>query len=620
VNNEILLPKGKIILLGNEAIVRGALEAGVKFASTYPGTPASEIGDTFSKIAKEAKIYFEYSTNEKVALEAAAGAAFSGLRSIVSFKHFGLNVAADSFMPIAYVGTKAGLVIVSADDPNCWSSAQSEQDSRFYSLLAHVPMLEPTNAQECKDFTKFAFDLSEKFDLPVLIRLTTRVSHSRGIVKLGKIIKKKVKPKFVKDLEKFNNLPPHTMEMHERILEKIRKIRKISEKTKINFFVNKNVKSKFGIIVSGVSFNYVIEALNDLDLKIPVLKLGLTQPLPQQKIGNFIKKLSSVLIVEELEPIIEKEVRAIAREFNPRIKIYGKNVLPKSGEYREENIIEVIGKVTGRKFRKINLSLHKKKVRKVKIPKRFAVLCPGCQHRAAFYAVKKVAKDAIFGGDIGCYTLGIYPPLHTQDFIFSMGASIGVIHGIKKATNQKTICFLGDSTFFHAGIPGLINTLFNKSNPLVIILDNRYTAMTGHQPHPGTGYTGMHEQTKEIKIEDVVKGLGIQNVKVVDPFNLSEMEKSVKGFLKKDEVSVIVAKRECQLMAFRRKKRKGIKIPKFEIDQNKCAKCGICLYEFGCPAIYEKNGKFYVDKTICTGCAVCVQLCPFRAIHISKEE
>lgn len=615
----VLSKKKKVILLGNEAIVRGALEAGVNFASTYPGTPASEIGDTFSRIAKKLGIYFEYSVNEKVALEAAAGAAFSGLRSIVSFKHFGLNVASDSFMPIAYVGTKAGLVIVCADDPNCWSSAQSEQDTRFYSLLAHIPMLEPSDAQECKDFTKFAFKLSEKFEIPVLIRLTTRVSHSRGIVKLGKIVRRDVKGKFIKDLERFNNLPPHTMEMHERILKKIEEIRKISEKTKLNFFVNKNVKSEFGIIVSGVSFNYVMEALSDLRIKIPVLKLGLTYPLPTKKIGSFIKKLSSVLVVEELEPIVEGEVYKIAKDFNPDIKIYGKNVLPKSGEYREEMIIKAIEKIIGKKFI-IDFEAHRKKIKNIKIPERFAVLCPGCPHRATFYAAKKADKNIIFGGDIGCYILGIYPPLNTQDFCFSMGANIGIVHGIKKSTNQKAISFLGDSTFFHAGMPGLINCIFNNSNPLVIILDNRYTAMTGHQPHPGTGYTGMHEKVEEIKIEDVVRGFGIKHVKVVDPFNLKLMEKTIKEFLKKKEISVIVAKRECQLMVVRRKKRSGIKIPKFTIDQKKCVRCGICLYEFGCPAIYEKEKRFYINETICTGCAVCVQLCPTKAIHAILRE
>jgi indolepyruvate ferredoxin oxidoreductase alpha subunit len=611
-------PGKKVILLGNEAIVRGALESGVGFASTYPGTPASEIGDTFARIAKRAGIYFEYSVNEKVALEVAAGAAFSGVKSIVSMKHFGLNVASDSLMPIAYVGASP-MVVVVADDPNCWSSAQSEQDSRWYARLAHIPMLEPSDPQEAKDFVKVAFDLSEKFEIPVLVRTTTRVSHMRGIVTLGKMIKGKTKGFFVKDLKKFYNLPPEIMEMHKRILEKIEKIRNFSEKSKINRILNGNVKSDVGIITSGVSFNYVMDSLKELDLKIPILKLSLTYPLPEEKIKNFIKKFKSVLVVEELDPVVEGEIHKLAKEVNPRLKIFGKNLLPKVGEFKIENVVYAISKITKKKLN-FNFDAHSKKVKGLKIPKRFPVMCPGCPHRATFYAAKLAAeKNTVFGGDIGCYLLGIFPPLETQDFLLSMGASIGIVHGVKKVSDQKVISFLGDSTFFHAGMPGVLNTVFNKSNPLVIILDNRYTAMTGHQPHPGTGITGMGEETAHIEIDDVVKGLGIKNVKVIDPFNLKEMIKAVKEFLNKKETSVIVAKRECQLMVIRRKRKQGIPIPKFEINQNKCKKCGTCLYQFGCPAIYKaEDGSFHIEEDLCTGCGVCVQVCPNKAIKVKK--
>jgi len=605
----------KIILMGNEAIVRGALESGIGFASTYPGTPSSEVGDTFSDIAKEAGIYFEYSVNEKVALEAAAGAAFSGVRSMVSMKQFGVNVAADSLMPLAFVAPNVGMVIFVADDPGCWSSAQSEQDTRYYARLGHLPMLEPSEPQECKDFVKLAFKLSEKFKLPVFVRSTTRVSHCRGIVKLEKIIKGKTKGFFKKDLKKFDNLPPHTMRIHEELLEKIENIRKISEKTRINFIVNRKVKSKLGIVVSGVSFNYVMDALDDLKIKIPVLKLSLTYPLPNKKIKNFIKRFKSVLVVEELEPILEEEIQILAKNVNPKLKVFGKNYLSKSGEYNEEIIISAIKRLTGKKL-DISLQAHSRKYKKLKIARRFAVLCPGCPHRATFWAAKVAAgMNTIFGGDVGCYILGMLPPYYTQDFMFSMGASEGIIHGIKKTTGQKTIAFIGDSTFFHAGIPGLINTVFNKSNPLIIVLDNRITAMTGHQPHPGVGRTGMGEKTKEIRIEDIVKACGVKHVKVVDPFNVKKMIKMIKKFLKNDEVSVIVAKRECQLLALRRKKRAGKKIPRFEIKQKKCKKCGLCMYYFACPAIYVEDGKFYIDKNLCTGCGVCAQICPSKAIR-----
>jgi indolepyruvate ferredoxin oxidoreductase alpha subunit len=425
-------PGKRVLLLGNEAIVRGALEAGVGFASTYPGTPSSEIGDTFSKIAKQAGFYFEYSSNEKVALEAAGGAALSGVRSIVSFKHFGLNVASESVFPLAYTGVKAGMVIVVADDPSCHSSGQSEEDTRYFARIAHLPMLEPSSAQECKDFTKMAFDLSEKFKIPFFIRTTTRVSHMKGVVKLGRILKGKTKGKFIKDI-KYRNFPPHIMKTHEELHKKLEKLKKISERSKINFIVN-NKKSKIGIIVSGVSFDYVIEALDDLKLKLPILKLGFTYPLPESKIKNFIRKLKIVLIVEELEPVVEREVKILAKDVNPKLIVLGKDYLPNAGEYDEEMIINALSKITGRKF-DVNLLAHRKKYQKIKIPKRFPLMCPGCPHRATFYAAKVAAgENTVFGGDVGCYILGIFPPLETQDFMFSMGASEGVIHGIKKVS------------------------------------------------------------------------------------------------------------------------------------------------------------------------------------------
>ncbi|MFH8087094.1 MAG: indolepyruvate ferredoxin oxidoreductase subunit alpha [Candidatus Aenigmatarchaeota archaeon] len=613
---KLLEEKGKkVILLGNEAIVRGALEAGVKFATTYPGTPASEIGDTFAQIAKQTGIYFEYSVNEKVALEAAAGASFSGLKSIVSFKNFGLNVASDSFFPVAYFDLNAGLVIVVADDPSCFSSAQSEQDSRHYAFLAHVPMIEPSSPQECKDFTKIAFEISEKYKIPVLIRLTTRVSHTRGIVLLDEIKKEGAKGFFKKD-EKYFNLAPKIIELHKKLLEKMEKIKEFSEKTEINFVVNEKSKSKFGIIASGISFAYVMEALEDLKVKIPVLKLSLTNPLPEKKIARFLKNLKKVLIVEELDDILEEKVKAIAKDANPKVKIYGKELIPKAGELSQEIVFLAIGKILGKNLNKIEEI--SKKYKQIEIARRFPVMCPGCPHRATFYAVKKVAKDAVFGGDIGCYMLGILPPLKTLDFIISMGAGEGVIHGIKKATNQKTIAFIGDSTFFHAGIPALINMVFNRSNPLVIILDNRVTAMTGHQPHPGSGKTGLNEETKAIELENLVRACGVENVKVVDPFNLKEMEEAIKEFLEKDKVSVIIARRYCQLLAVRDKKKEGIKIPKFEISKEKCTKCGVCLNEFGCPAIKKEEEGFNIDEELCTGCAVCFQVCPYNAIRVKE--
>jgi indolepyruvate ferredoxin oxidoreductase alpha subunit len=609
----------KVLLLGNEAIVRGALESGIGFASTYPGTPSSEIGTTFAEVAKDAGIYFEYSTNEKVAFEAAVGAALSGVRSVCFFKHFGLNVACESVFPSAYTGVKAGMVIVVADDPACHSSGQSEEDTRPFARIAHLPMLEPSNAQECVDFVKLAYKLSDKFKIPFFIRTTTRVSHMRSVVKLGKIVKGKTKGKFIKDII-YRNFPPYIMETHEELHRKLEKLKEVSEKNNINFFVNKNVKSKLGIIVTGISFDYVMDAMNDLKIKLPVLKIGFTYPLPDKLIKNFIKRFKQILVVEELEPIVENHVKILAKEANRKLKVLGKGFFPYAGEYNEEMLVNALSKITGKKY-EFDLTAHKKKYLKIKEPKRLPVLCAGCPHRATFYAAKVATKgmDVVYGGDVGCYVLGLFKPYETQDFMFSMGASEGLAHGIKKTTNQKVIAFLGDSTFFHAGMPGLVNIVYNKSNPLVIVMDNRITAMTGHQPNPGMGLTAMGEKTKEIEIDKIARAMGVEDVRVIDPRNINLMIKTIKELLAKDKVSVIVAKRECELLAMRKKRKQGIKVVKFEIDPEICKKCGTCLHELACPAIHEEHGIFKIDKNVCTGCAVCVQVCPNKAIKPVKK-
>ncbi|NIO45009.1 MAG: indolepyruvate ferredoxin oxidoreductase subunit alpha [Candidatus Aenigmarchaeota archaeon] len=620
--HKVLEKQGKkVLLLGNEAIARGALEAGIGFASTYPGTPSSEIGITLAQIAKDAGIYFEYSSNEKVAFEAAVGAALSGVRSLTFFKHFGLNVACESVFPSAYTGVKAGMVIVVADDPACHSSGQSEEDIRPFARVAHLPMLEPSNAQESKDFVKEAFKLSERFKIPVFIRMTTRVDHMRSVVKLGKIVKGKTRGKFIKDIV-YRNFPPYIMETHEELHKKLDKLKEVSEKSKLNFYVNKNIKSGFGIIVSGVSFDYVMDAMNDLKIKVPVLKIGFTYPLPEKLIKSFIKRFKKILIVEELEPIIENYVKRLAKDFNPKLKVLGKpDYFPYSGEYNEEMLVNTLSKITGKKY-EVDLRAHKKKYMKIKEPKRLPVMCPGCPHRATFYAAKVATRgmDVVYGGDVGCYILGLFKPMETQDWMFSMGASEGVAHGIRKVSDQKVIAFLGDSTFFHAGMPGMVNAVYNKSNPLIIVMDNRITAMTGHEPNPGTGITAMGEPTKEIAIDAIAKGMGIEDVRVIDPNNVNLMIKTIRELIEKDKVSVIVAKRECQLLAMRKKRKQGIKVAKFEIDPKVCKKCGTCLHLLACPAIHEKHEIFNIDKNICTGCAVCAQICPNKAIHAVKEK
>ncbi|MCK4520671.1 indolepyruvate ferredoxin oxidoreductase subunit alpha [Candidatus Parcubacteria bacterium] len=554
-------PNKKVILLGNEAIVRGALEAGVQFVSTYPGTPASEIGNSFYQIQnskdKIKSLYFEFSVNEKVAIEAAGGASFSGLRSLVAMKNFGLNVASDFLLPLVYSGVKGGMVILIADDPSCHSSAQSEENSRAFAALANIPVLEPSIPQECKDFIKFAFDLSEKFEIPIMIRETTRVAHQSAPVKLDKLktLRTVLHGKFIKDNKKFVTMPPRVMEMHKELLDKIEKIREYSEKSKLNLIRREagrdptsarigggRVSAKLGIITSGVSYLYVKEALKELNISLPVLKLGFFHPLPEKKIKNFIKNLDKVLIVEELEPYLENEVIRMAKEVNCDLKIIGKDLVPEVGELKPEIVIQAIAKFTDKKLELFG-SARSGEARK--IPRRHPQLCHGCPYWLVFGGVKKAAKgmDVIFGGDIGCYMLAGFSPHNVQDYLYCMGSSIGIAHGIKKVSEQKLITFIGDSTFFHSGITGLINTVFNKSNPLIIIMNNSTTAMTGHQPHPSAP-----TEPDGVSIENIVKACGVKHLKTIDPVKQEEFVKAIKDFLNKKEVSVIIAKHPCKFV------------------------------------------------------------------------
>ena len=612
----ILQEKGKVFLLGNEAIVRGALEAGVGFVSCFPGTPSSEIGDTFSCIAKDAGVYFEYSTNEKVALEAAIGASLSGVRSLVAMKHFGLNVASDSFLPSAYIEPRAGFVIIVADDPGCWSSVQEEEDTRYFARLANVPLIEPATPEEAKEFVKEAFIISEKFRTPVLFRETTRVAHTSEAVKLARINPPKTRGEFKKDYKKFYTFLPRIIEIHKEILEKLVRIANYFDRSKLNFIVN-DKKNPLGVITSGVSYCYVMEALDKLGAEIPVLKIGASFPLPEALVTRFIKDKKSILIVEELEPILENDVCQLAQKKNINLKIQGKSLLPRAGELRPEIVSQALAKFLKKKP-EVSFSSHGQKCAGIDIPRRFPVLCPGCPHRATFFAVKQAAPQAIFGGDIGCYMLGAFPPYHTQDFMYDMGASLGINHGIRIVTGQKVISFIGDSTFFHAGIPALINMVNNKSNFLIIVMDNRTTAMTGQQPHPGTTRTGMGEETIEIKVADIARAIGIKNVATIDAYDIGEMKKQVKNFLAKNEPSLIVARRACVLLELRAKRKRGEKIVPYEIDQKKCQKCGTCLRTFGCPAIKFEEGRYEIDKNMCVGCGVCAKICPFGAIKKHK--
>lgn len=614
----------KVVLLGNEAIVRGALEAGVGFVAAYPGTPSSEVPITFSMIAKKVGVYFEYSSNEKVAFEAASGAAWSGVRAMTSQKQFGLNVAADSIAPVAYTGVRAGLVVMVADDPYGWSSAQSEQDTRYYARMFKMPMIEPGNPQECLDYTKLAFDISEEFQIPVFLRTTTKVSHSIGTVKLGEMKKPKINGKFQKDPDRYFNLRPHLQVLHDRLNKKLKQIEE-----KYGYELNRAFpgEGKIGIITSGVSFEYVKEALMELELNPPIAKISLSHPLSKSFVSNFIKGKEAVLVLEELEPILEDFVKQVAKDVNPCVIVHGKDLLPRLGEYNLETVVPALEKVFGKKFY-IDFIDHRKKVDMASkdLTPRKPVLCPGCPHRSAFYAVKKFfGEEAIYAGDIGCYILGMYEPINMQDFVVSMGGGMGAAHGISLVSDQDVVAFIGDSTFFHAGMPPLVNYKFNDGKaPLVVVLDNAITAMTGHQPHPGSGFTGMGDKAEPVKIEEVAKALGAE-VRVVNAFNQKQLIQALQELKNVKGPKVLISRGECSLLTRRKFRSKGIAMPIFQIDKSKCTKCGVCTDEFACPAInktMEHGGEpiYSINPELCLGCAVCVQVCPEGAIHSVKKE
>ena len=590
----------KELLMGNEAIARGAVEAGVSFVSAYPGTPSSEIPATIAKIADRYGIYMEYSTNEKVALEVGIAASWSNLRTMVTMKHVGVNVAADPLMTLAYTGTEGGFVLVSADDPSMHSS-QNEQDNRYYAKLANIPCLEPSSPQEAKDMTIKAFEISEKFKLPVILRPTTRVSHSRGDVVLGDI-REKNSVKWEKDPKRKVTLPANARVHHIELLEKMEKVGEYFEGSEFNWIEG---SGDLGIIASGVSYNYVKEALNYLGIKAEVLKLGTMHPLPRKTILSFMKKHGEILVVEEMEPIVETEAKKIAQEEEIKVKIRGKDILPRYYEYSTMQVAEAIGKLVGK-----DVKINSIDVSEYMVP-RPPVLCPGCPHRASFYALKKAVPDGIYPSDIGCYTLGALPPLSAVDTCICMGGSIGIACGLSKALkDKKIVTTIGDSTFFHTGLPAMVNGVYNKDDFTIFLLDNRTTAMTGHQPHPGTGKTATGKDTPILYPEKIAESMGVFT-RVVDPYNLEETIKALKEAVEYKGVSMVVARRECALI-------RKTKSEPYYIDEEKCIHCFTCVNKLGCPAIVRDGDRVYIDEKFCTGCGVCAQVCPVQAIKVRK--
>lgn len=577
-------------MLGNEAIARGLYEAGVKVVSSYPGTPSTEITEF---AAKYDEIYCEWAPNEKVAAEVAFGASLRGTRSACAMKHVGLNVAADPLFTLSYTGVNGGLVMIVADDPAMHSS-QNEQDSRHYAIASKVPMIEPADAAEAKEFIKEAYKISEKYDTPVLFRMCTRIAHSQCPVELSDREEREL-PAYEKNPQKYIMAPANAVRRHPFVEERTKRLSELGETTALNRTEMGGTET--GIICSGTCYQYVKEVFGD---SVSVLKLGLINPLPVKLIQDFAAKVGKLYVIEELDGIIETHLKTIG------IDCVGKELFSPIGEYNQSSIRAAFG-----------LPQPETVSADSQIPVRPPVMCSGCPHRGLFYTLAKHKITTL--GDIGCYTLGSTAPLFALDSTLCMGASVSGIHGFNKAggkeSENRTVCVIGDSTFMHSGMTGLVNISYNASNSTVIILDNSITGMTGHQQNPTTGYNIKGAPAAAVNLEELCHAIGIKRVRVVDPYNLKECEDAVLEELAIDEPSVIISRRPCVLLKYVKAK------PPVKVNTDKCIGCKMCM-KLGCPSVSIKNGKAHIDFTQCVGCGVCTQLCKFGAIEteVGKNE
>jgi indolepyruvate ferredoxin oxidoreductase alpha subunit len=596
-------------MTGNEAIARGAWEAGCHVAAAYPGTPSSEI---LENVARYGEIDAEWSTNEKVAVEVASGAALGGARALAAMKHVGLNVAADPLFTMSYIGSNGGLVIVTADDPGFFSS-QNEQDNRWYAMHAKIPMLEPSDSQECLDFTKDAFELSERFDAPLLFRVTTRICHSKSIVETGERGEVPIKP-YDKNPGKCVMQPSAAMVRRRLMEEREAKLRAFSNDCKFNR-IEWGSERHIGVITSGVSYQHAREAWSDMGGRVSFLKLGLTWPLPGDLIAKFASEVETLYVIEENEPYIENFVRRNG------IECAGMELLPAIGELNAGIIRAAMrGGETPAPYKT-----------DITAPPRPPVLCPGCSHRGIAFALSKY-KDILVSGDIGCYTLSVMPPLSVIDSVICMGASVSAGIGFRKAFSRagaredarkegkkinKVFGMIGDSTFFHSGITGLIDAVVNRSAIALCIVDNRITAMTGHQENPGTGRTIRGETTETVDLTAICTACGVkpENVRKIDPYNLAETEKAVKDAYDSDEIFVLITTRPCALIKDVQRKRANVRC---EVDDKLCVKCKACM-RVGCPALAFRDGRIEIDGSSCNGCTICAQVCPRHAISQAGE-
>lgn len=575
------------LMLGNKALARGLYEAGCSVVSSYPGTPSTEVTE---EIAKFEEVYCEWAPNEKVGMEVAFGACMAGKRSFCSMKHVGLNVSADPLFTCSYTGVNAGMVICVADDAGMHSS-QNEQDSRHHAIAAKVPMLEPSDSGEAYEFAKLAYELSEQYDTPVIVKMCTRVAHSQSIVDPKERVEVPTK-KYEKNIAKYVMMPGNAIRRHPIVEERMQKLTEYAEVCDINRVEMGD--TSLGIITSSTCYQYVKEALGD---KACILKLGLINPLPVQKIKDFAAKVDRLVVVEELDPIIENHCKALG------LNVSGKDLFPLMGEISQNMVAEKLLGVT-----KESEGLPEQ------LPVRPPVMCAGCPHRGLFYTLSKQKVTVL--GDIGCYTLGAVAPLSAMEMTLCMGASISATHGFNKAlgteSEGKTVAVIGDSTFMHSGMTGLANIAYNQSNSTVIILDNSITGMTGHQQNPTTGYNIKGDPAGKIDLEALCKAMGFERVRVVDPYNLKECNDVIKEELAIDAPSVIISRRPCALLKYVKHNKPLI------ADSDKCKGCKSCM-RLGCPAISMKNGKAVIDNTLCVGCGVCQQMCAFDALKGQEE-
>ena len=594
-------PGAYLLLNGDEAVARGALEAGIKVAAAYPGTPSTEILEAIAEVAKDFGVYAEWSTNEIVAMEVAAGAAMTGMRAIVSMKHVGLNVAADAAMTLAYTGTAGGLVIVVCDDPSLHSS-QNEQDTRYFAVHSNLPLLDAGSPQEAYQMTRKAFDLSEKLQLPIIVRLTTRVAHVRSRVQIQEFQNLCREANFDKDSSKWAMIPSNAFRKHYVLNAQVATAEKIANHSEFNTLEDN--KAEVGIIGSGIGYYYAKDLLDDKT--VSWLKLGFVYPFPRELVKDFASKVKKVIVVEELRPYIEDNLRGLNVEVMGKSKIG----LEEIGEFTPDIIRNV--------FANLGYCAPAEKISTIDLPPRAPTFCPGCTHRALYYALNSVKQyddasgkkgqpiNKIVAGDIGCYTLGVLPPLSAIQTCLCMGAGISQAAGMFHAgVKDKPFAIIGDSTFFHAGMPGLLNIVYNRANVCVIILDNRITAMTGHQPTPESGITVMGEHTKAAEIEVIVKALGVDQISIVDPYDVKQTTQAVRDAINYSGPSVIITKRTCPL--------KAGKTAPYKVTDS-CKLCGYCVKSIGCPAISLTAKKAEIDLTLCQGCGVCAQICPFNAI------